>query len=73
MRRREPDATEFPFPLSIQISVSLLRNTDHGDVIAETRLVHGGRRLMVAESRITDEEGRLLATMTSTHLVARSQ
>jgi uncharacterized protein (TIGR00369 family) len=71
MRRREPEATEFPFPLSVQISVSLLRNTDHGDVIAETKLVHGGRRLMVAESRITDEDGRLLATMTSTHIVAR--
>ena len=72
MRRREPDAAELPFPLSVQISVSLLRNTDHGDVTAETRLVHAGRRLMVAESRITDEEGCLLAMMTSTHVVARS-
>jgi len=72
MRRREPNAAELPFPLSVQISVSLLRNTDHGDVTAETRLVHAGRRLMVAESRITDEEGRLLAMMTSTHVVARS-
>ncbi|MEX0682049.1 MAG: PaaI family thioesterase [Dehalococcoidia bacterium] len=71
MRRKEPDLAELPFPLSVQISVSLLRNTDHGSVITETRLIHGGRRLMVAESLIKDEDGRLLATMTSTHLVAR--
>ena len=72
MRRKEPGAEQYPFPLSVQISVSLLRNTDHGDVFAETRLTHGGRRLMVADSRITDEDGRLLATMTSTHIVARA-
>jgi uncharacterized protein (TIGR00369 family) len=71
MRRQDPGQEQYPFPLSVQISVSLLRNTDHGDVTAETRLVHAGRRLMVAESRITDEDGRLLATMTSTHIVAR--
>ena len=71
MRRREPDEAELPFPLSVQISVSLLRNVDHGDVIAETTLTHAGRRLMVAESQIKDEDGRLLATMTSTHIVAR--
>jgi 1,4-dihydroxy-2-naphthoyl-CoA hydrolase len=71
MRRQEPDATEYPFPLSVQISVNLLRNTDHGQIFAETRLVHPGKRMMVAESKITDEEGRLLATMTSTHIVAR--
>ena len=71
MRRREPDEAELPFPLSVQISVSLLRNVDHRDVIAETTLTHAGRRLMVADSQIKDEDGRLLATMTSTHIVAR--
>ena len=71
MRRREPDEAELPFPLSVQISVSLLRSVDHGDVIAETALTHAGRRLMVADSQIKDEDGRLLATMTSTHIVAR--
>ncbi|MCI0820545.1 MAG: PaaI family thioesterase, partial [Chloroflexi bacterium] len=65
------DEAELPFPLSVQISVSLLRNVDHGDVIAETTLTHAGRRLMVADSQIKDEDGRLLATMTSTHIVAR--
>ena len=71
MRQKDPGQAEYPFPLSVQISVSLLRNTDHGDVTAETRLIHGGRRLMVAESQIKDEDGRLLATMTSTHIVAQ--
>ncbi len=71
MHRREPGEAELPFPLSVQISVSLIRNVDHGDVIAETTLTHAGRRLMVADSLIKDEDGRLLATMTSTHIVAR--
>ena len=73
MRRQEPNADEYPFPLSVQISMNLLRNTDHGQIFAETRLVHGGKRMMVAESKITDEDGRLLATMTSTHMMARRQ
>ncbi len=41
------------------------------DVIAETTLTHAGRRLMVADSQIKDEDGRLLATMMSTHIIAR--
>lgn len=59
-----------PFPLSIQISTNLLRNTDHGKIISESRIVHGGRRMMVVESTVKDEDGRLLATVTSTHMVA---
>lgn len=73
LQSQDPDAEEYPFPLSVQISMNLLRNTDHGTVFTETKLVHTGRRMMVAESRITDEDGRLLATMTSTHMVARSK
>jgi uncharacterized protein (TIGR00369 family) len=71
LRRQDPDAEQLPFPLSVQISMNLLRNTDRGTVYAETRLIHGGRRMMVAESRLTDDSGRLLATMSSTHMVAR--
>jgi 1,4-dihydroxy-2-naphthoyl-CoA hydrolase len=66
-RRGEEDA---PFPLSIQISTNLLRNTDRGAVRSETVLTHKGRTLIVAESRITDEAGRLLALVTSTHTPA---
>jgi uncharacterized protein (TIGR00369 family) len=57
-----------PFPLSVQISVNLLRNTDHGKAISESRFVQRGRTLTVVESRVRDDEGRLLCIVTSTHV-----
>lgn len=71
MRKHAAPGTEqdLPFPLAVQISTNLLRNTDHGKIIAESRLTHGGRMMMVCDSTVKDEEGRLLATVTTTHLV----
>jgi uncharacterized protein (TIGR00369 family) len=69
MKKNAPPDAELPFPLAVQISTNLLRNTDHGTVIAESRLVHGGRTMIVCESTVKDEQGRLLATVTTTHLV----
>ena len=61
-----------PFPLSVQISVNLLRNVNQGKAIAESIIVHGGRTLTVVESRVRDDAGRLLCIVTSTHVaVAR--
>jgi 1,4-dihydroxy-2-naphthoyl-CoA hydrolase len=57
-----------PFPLSIQISVNLLRNTNEGGVISESRFIHRGRSMVVVESKVHDEAGRLLCTVTSTHV-----
>jgi uncharacterized protein (TIGR00369 family) len=57
-----------PFPLSVQISMNLLRNVDRGKVISESRIVHGGRTLTVVESKVRDEAGRLLCVVTSTHV-----
>ncbi|MEX2246982.1 MAG: PaaI family thioesterase [Dehalococcoidia bacterium] len=57
-----------PFPLSVQISVNLLRNTNTGKAISESRIVHRGRTLTVVESRVHDEAGRLLCIVTSTHV-----
>jgi len=57
-----------PFPLSVQISVNLLRNTDRGKAISESRIVHRGRTMTVVESRIHDDAGRLLCIVTSTHI-----
>lgn len=57
-----------PFPLSVQISVNLLRNIDHGKAISESRIVHRGRTLTVVESKVRDEDGRLLCIVTGTHV-----
>jgi uncharacterized protein (TIGR00369 family) len=71
MHAREPDVQQHPFPLAVQISTSLLRNTDRGNVFADARLVHSGRTMMIVESKVTDDAGRLLCTVTSTHLVLK--
>ncbi len=71
MHRADPTALELPFPLAVQISSSLIRNTDRGKVTAESRIVHAGRTMMVCEGRVTDEAGRLLCTVTTTHLVVK--
>ena len=62
-----------PFPLSIQISMNLIGNTDRGTAISESRPVHRGRTLFVVESSIRDDTGRLLATVNSTHLAVERE
>lgn len=57
-----------PFPLSIQISMNLIRNTDRGKATSESRFLHKGRRMSVIESRVRDDDGRLLCVVTSTHM-----
>ena len=64
---------DLPFPLSVQISSNLLRNTDSGKAITTSRVVHKGRTMMVVHSDVHDDRGRLLAVVTSTHLVAYGQ
>jgi uncharacterized protein (TIGR00369 family) len=65
----ERSRTDVPLPLAVQISTNFIRNTDHGKAIAEARPLNAGRTFIVVESRITDEDGRLLAVMNSTHYV----
>ena len=57
-----------PFPLSIQISVNLIRNTDKGMAISESRFLHRGRSMLVVESKVHDDTSKLLCTVTSTHV-----
>lgn len=57
------------FPLAIQLSANLIRNTGAGKVTAEARTLHKGRITMVVETTVRDEQRRLLAIVTTTHLV----
>ncbi|SEC32728.1 uncharacterized domain 1-containing protein [Rhizobiales bacterium GAS191] len=56
---------------TLEIKVNYVRAvTDAtGEVTAEGRLVHGGRRSAVAEATLTDAAGRLYATASTTCLV----
>jgi 1,4-dihydroxy-2-naphthoyl-CoA hydrolase len=58
-----------PFPLAVQISMNLIRNTGAGSVTAESVLRHRGRTMLVAETTLRDDRGRDLAIVISTHLV----
>jgi uncharacterized protein (TIGR00369 family) len=60
--------------LTLEIKVNYVRpiTAATGSVTAEGRLVQAGRQIALAEGRVTDAAGRLLATATSTCLVTDS-
>jgi uncharacterized protein (TIGR00369 family) len=56
---------------TVSLEVKYLRaiRLDAGELRAEATVVHAGRRQATAEARLTDREGRVLATATTTCLV----
>jgi len=66
------DGSQSSFPLTIQLSSNLIRNTGHGMVSARAVPVHRGRTTIVVETRVTDTDERLLSVVTTTHLVVGS-
>ena len=55
--------------LELKVAYHRAMTKDTGPVRAEGKLIHIGRRTAFAEGRLTDLEGRLYATATSTLLV----
>jgi 1,4-dihydroxy-2-naphthoyl-CoA hydrolase len=70
----EPDGEFRPelFPLSIQVSTNLIRNTGCGALTADAELVHRGKSTIVADVRVTDDQSRLVAKVTVTLLVPKA-
>jgi 1,4-dihydroxy-2-naphthoyl-CoA hydrolase len=66
-----PDGAWDPakFPLTIQLSANLIRNTNTGKLIAEAAPLHRGRTSMVMQTTVRDEQGRVMAVITATLLV----
>ena len=66
-----PDGTWDPgkFPLTIQLSANLIRNTNAGKLIAEAVPLHKGRTSMVIQTTVRDDDGRVIAVVTATQLV----
>ena len=56
------------FPLTLQLSVNLLRNTNRGTLTAEALVVHRGRTTIVVEVKVTDAQARLIAALVATLL-----
>jgi uncharacterized protein (TIGR00369 family) len=58
------------FPLAINVNANLLGNQRGGDIFAEARFVRKGKRVTVVRTRVTGDNGRLLAEVTTTHVPA---
>jgi acyl-coenzyme A thioesterase PaaI-like protein len=54
------------FPLTLQLSVNLIGNTDRGSLTAEAEIVHRGRITLVIEARV--DRQRLIAKLVATQL-----
>jgi 1,4-dihydroxy-2-naphthoyl-CoA hydrolase len=58
------------FPLAIDLHSTLLGNQRDGVIRAEARFVRRGRKIIVIRTRITGNDDRLLAEVTTTHTKA---
>ena len=58
------------FPLAINLNANLLSNQRSGNIHAEARFVRKGKRITVVRTRVTGDNGRLLAEVTTTHVPA---
>jgi len=56
------------FPLTLQLSVNLIRNTGRGTLTAEAQIVHRGRTTLVVEVQVFDDQRRLIAKLAATQL-----
>ena len=56
------------FPLTLQLSVNLIRNTNHGTLTAEAQVMHRGRTTIVVDVKVTDDQQRLIAAVVATLL-----
>ena len=56
---------------TLDFKINFLRpmTTTIGEVRAEGKVVHGGRRVSLSESRLADQDGKLIAHGTSTCLI----
>lgn len=57
------------FPLTLQISANLVRNTNRGLLRAEAEIIHRGRTTLIVEVKVRDELGKLIASLVATQLV----
>ncbi len=58
------------FPLAVDLHTTLLGNQHDGEIRAEARVVRRGKRVIVVRTRVTGNQGRLLAEVTTTHIPA---
>jgi acyl-coenzyme A thioesterase PaaI-like protein len=66
---RAGQAPEGSFAFAVHLSANLVGSTDQGDALARARITSAGRTLIVTQTEVTDDSGRLLVLQTATHVV----
>ena len=59
------------FPLAIDIHTNLIGNQRSGEILAVARFVSKGKTLLVVRTRVIGNEDKLLAEVTTTHVIAK--
>ncbi len=59
------------FPVAVTLNAQLLANRTEGALTATSAWVKKGRRISTVRTEVTDEGGKLLMELTSTHVSAR--
>jgi uncharacterized protein (TIGR00369 family) len=57
------------FPVTTDIHVRYYRQPKGGPLVAEAKLVHGGKRLLSTDCSVVDAEGRVLVRTTATFML----
>lgn len=59
------------FPVAVTLNAQLLANQREGNVTARAVWVKKGRRISTVRTEVTDDNGRVLLDLTSTHVSAK--
>ena len=66
----DPDSLDAAsFPLGIQLSGNIIRARRDTTLRAESIALHVGRQTAVVETKVRDDEGKLVAAVTTTHFL----
>jgi uncharacterized protein (TIGR00369 family) len=60
------------FAMTVQLSANFVRNNSKKKIVAEAIPVHVGRRTLVVQTTVCDEDGNLFATVTTTMMTSIS-
>ncbi|MDA0264408.1 MAG: PaaI family thioesterase [Chloroflexi bacterium] len=63
------DITLDEIPVAVSISTQIVANVRTGTLRAESMVAHPGRTLVAVTTRVTADDGKLLALVNSTHFV----
>ena len=58
------------FAMTVQLSANFVRNSSAEKIVAEAIPIHVGRRMLVVQTTVCDEDGNLFATVTTTMMTS---